>query len=449
MKKKLNALSDSDNRELRLFYDSVAKSRRIDNSFALATDEELTESEIREINEYWGKYSFAYPEIDYKSFQTFKNRCGKFDVRHCPGAIRTHYFNKWFVSPEYKFSLQNKALLPLLFPYVEHPRTVLRQMAGLFQDTEYKPIHSRDEAADLMLREAAKGKLIVKTSGLGGGRGIFFFDAQTTKEEVLKTFRMIGSRAFVVQEVMEQSEFMKQFNATSLNTLRVTSLLFKNKVTVLAALVRVGNPGSKVDNFSQGGMLLGVDVATGKCNSWAMTHDNERITVLPSGVDLEKEELVIPNFEKVVKAVERMHYQIPYIKLVGWDIALNRENQPTLIENNFANMIQIHEAVTGPLFGHLMDDLLDTYLLEKFSVSFETEDWACDEYHNSIILTKYKGTDSKVVIPQTIKDKTVTKVSAKAFSANSKVECVIAPERVVLNSRPAFSDIKSVTSLKE
>ena len=180
-----------------------------------------------------------------------------------------------------------------------------------------------------------------------------------------------------------------------------------------------------------------------------MTHDNERITVLPSGIDLEKEELVIPNFEKVVKTVERMHYQIPYIKLVGWDIALNGENQPTLIENNFASMIQIHEAVTGPLFGHLMDDLLDTYLLEKFFVSFETEDWVCDEYHNSIILTKYKGTDSKVVIPHAIKGKTVTKVSAKAFPADSKVECVIAPERVVLNSRPAFSEIKSVTSLKE
>lgn len=63
------------------FYESVKNSRRIDNSFAVDGDIPLTEEEKREIDKFWGKYKFAYPEIDYKSFQTFKNRYGKFDVR--------------------------------------------------------------------------------------------------------------------------------------------------------------------------------------------------------------------------------------------------------------------------------------------------------------------------------------------------------------------------------
>ena len=56
------------------FYAKVDSSRRIDDSFALETDIPLTEDEINKINEFWKPYQFAYPTIDYKSFQTFKNR---------------------------------------------------------------------------------------------------------------------------------------------------------------------------------------------------------------------------------------------------------------------------------------------------------------------------------------------------------------------------------------
>ena len=102
----------NENYNLLSFYKSVDESRRIDNSFALEDDEPLTDEEKKEIDEFWGKYKFAYPNIDYKSFQTFKNRFGKFDVRHCPGAIRTHYLNKWFNSNAYMFQVKTRLCYP-------------------------------------------------------------------------------------------------------------------------------------------------------------------------------------------------------------------------------------------------------------------------------------------------------------------------------------------------
>ncbi len=423
------------------FYAGVSASRRLDNSFATPSDRDLTREEIRQIDEYWGKYRFAYPDIDYKSFKSFKNRCGHFDVRHCPGAIRTQYFNKFWLNSDYSVALQNKGLLPLLFSNVKQPRTVLRRMNGMFSDENYTPLSSED-AVSLLLKVSLSRKLIMKASNLGGGRGIFFLDQTTTRAAIENTIRSIGRSAFVVQEFMEQSSFMKRFNPSCVNTLRVTSLIWKGKVRVLAALIRIGKEGNQVDNYSQGGSLLGVDLETGICNNWALTHDNERITVLPSGLNLSKT-LEVPGFRKVLKCVCDMHARIPYIRMVSWDIALDKRNEPVLIENNFAGMIQIHEAVTGPLFGELMDELLDTYLLKSFSIEFQAGDYTCAEFHDHVEIVDYAGGNHEIRIPERLEKKPVTRIQAAAFR-KIKLDQITVSETVAKNSAAALKRVKEV-----
>ena len=101
--------------------------------------------------------------------------------------------------------------------------------------------------------------------------------------------------------------------------------------------------------------------------------------------------------------------------MISWDIALDKEDMPVLIETNHAGMLQIHEAVTGPLFGNLLDDLLDEYLLTRFCVPCTAGDWSCDEYHDHVVITKYNGNDKNVVIPNEINNKKVTAISRKTF----------------------------------
>lgn len=434
------------------FYSKVRATRRLDISFIPENNPPLTNEEKEKIDEFWKPYSFAYPEIDYQSFQTFKNLTGAstVDVRHCPGAIRTMYFMKWFNNPNYSVACQNKALLDKLFPHIKTPKTIIRCMGGYLYDSNYRMI-SVAEAVQCIINSIQNGSdLIYKPSGLGGSRGIRFITSETTESALKQTARsLIGSAsiAFVIQEVMCQHPFMAQFNPQSVNTIRVTSLLHKGEVHVLAGLIRVGKLGNRVDNFSAGGFIIGFDIKTGRCNSWAMTHENIRYSVLPSGLDLSSKTIILPNIDKLHQMVTYMHSQIPYIKMISWDIAIDTDEEFVLIENNFAGMIQIHEAVTGPLFGELMKPLLDEYLLKKFYFSFSAENFLCREYHDHISIEKYTGALEEVVIPSKLANKPVTIIMENAFSAS--VKRLVCSQTIMKSSAKALWKIEEIIIKKE
>ena len=434
--------------ETERFYKLLDNSRRIDNEFAVPPkgqeDAPLTEEEIAEIDAFWGKYKFAYPNIDYQSFQTFKNRCGKFSVYHCPGAIRTRFFAKHFVNPNYEIPFQNKAMLELLYPDIHKPRTLVRRMNGIYYDEQYAPI-SLDQAVKICCDFVKnEGNMLIKPSGAAssGGHGIIFLNKFNANPLFVKNafLSKMGAGVFVVQQQMVQSEFMSRLNASSVNTIRITSILHKGEVRPLAALIRVGKAGNGVDAYYAGGCIVGIDIETGKCNPWALASDHSRITVLPSGVDLAAQELVVPNFEQVKADIIRSHYRCPYVKMISWDIALDENNVPTMLECNFAGMMQLHEAVSGPLFGDLMEELLDEYLLERFFLRFATEDFICREFHDRVVVEEYIGASGDVSVPETLRGKPVTKILPQAFKGCT-VKKFSAPVSVMKNSPAAMKTI--------
>lgn len=395
----------------------VKNSIRIDREFAREDDVDLTAEEKRAIKDYWSKYSFAYPEIDYESFKTFKNRLGRMDVRHCPGTIRTSFFHKKFVNQRYSAAYQNKTLLGRHFPQIPQPKTVVRRINGYFFDEDYNHVNEEDAVRICSEHLAMGEELIVKPNASSGGHGIEFI-THNDVDEIKKVFSDMGVSAFVVQVVLHQSPFLSRFNATSVNTIRITTLLHKGKVIPLAALIRVGSSGVRVDNYCSGGSLVGIDINTGKCNDWAMANDHSNHHVLPGGLDL-REGLTVPNFDEVKALVEKAHWDVPYIKMVSWDIALDENDHPLMIECNFAGMLQIHEAVTGPLFGSLMDELLDEYLIRRFAIRFATEDFICSEYSDHVVLEEYIGETLPVVVPKTLRGKEITSVNPDVFAKKS------------------------------
>lgn len=440
--KKLNVFYEN---ETTAFYKSLSNNGgyRLDREFACPDDEPLTKQEIAQIDAYWGKYKFAYPNINYKSFQTFKNRSGRFDVRHCPGEIKTVFFRKYFDEPKYNVVCQNKAMFDFLYSNLPRPRTVARRMNGLYMDEDYRPL-SLDEIVTLCSEHLrTTGGLIVKPNASSGGSGIVVFQpGKTTDKEIRKHLSVtLGICAFVIQEILVQSDFMARFNPSSVNTIRINTILHKGRAKPLAALCRIGSKGSNVDNWCSGGSLLGVDINTGKCLSEAMTNDHKRITKLPSGVNLAEENLVIPNFEKLKEMVCLAHYRVPYIKMISWDMALDHNNEPTFIECNFAGMIQIHEATTGPLFGDLMDELLDEYCLKRFFLHFVTEDFICREYHDHVVVEEYIGVSGDVKVPEVLKGKPVTRIMPKAFEG-CDIRRISASKTIVKNSPTAMKSIR-------
>lgn len=445
MKKDLNQTAKRLELESKSFFDNVDASRRIDNSFALPDDEPLTEDEIKQIDEYWGKYSFAYPNIDYKSFQTFKNRWGKFDVRHCPGAIRTSYFRKYFVNQHYVVGFQHKALLPHLYPDINQPRVVIRQTNGIILDTDFNPL-TLDEAVEYILkyvREENNGGIVLKQNMASGGKGVSVIKGESvTKERVAEELKAMKGNAYVVQGFLKQSEFMSRFHSNSVNTIRVTTLIMNGRAEVIASLIRAGNGDCLVDNWCSGGVIIGVDKDTGKLNNWALSNERTHIDTLSNGMSL-NEDLYIPNFDKIKQAVIHCHYRNTYVKMISWDIALDENNEPTLIECNFGGMIQIHEATTGPLFKDYMDELLDEYLLKRFSISFAEDYFICKEFHDHITISEYIGDDSDVVIPDSFRGKPVTLCERNTFKGMT-IGSVTVSKQIADKSKLAFKDIEKV-----
>lgn len=405
------------------FRNKVITSVRIDREFAREDDIDLTEEEKQQIKEYWSKYSFAYPNIDYESFKTFKNRYGHMDVRHCPGSIRTSFFHKHFVNRSYSVAYQNKALLGRLFEGIAQPTTVVRRINGYYFDENYRHI-TEQEAINICSQWIQKGEeLIVKPNASSGGHNINFITHGDGETEIKAIFSKMGISAFVAQVVLHQSAFMSQFNESSVNTIRINTLLHKGEAIPLSAIIRVGSSGVRVDNYCSGGSLIGINIETGMCNDWAMANDHSNHAVLPNGLDL-RDRQTIPNFDKVKELVIKAHWMIPYIKMISWDIALDENDMPLMIECNFAGMIQMNEAVSGPMFGPVMDELLDEYLIQKFFVKFATEDFICREYSDHVEIDEYIGLTPLTEIPEKLRDKKVTKIRATTFK--NKIEEVSA-----------------------
>ena len=318
---------------------------------------------------------------------------------------------------------QNKALLGRLFEGIAQPTTVVRRINGYYFDENYRHI-TEQEAINICSQWIQKGEeLIVKPNASSGGHNINFITHGDGETEIKAIFSKMGISAFVAQVVLHQSAFMSQFNESSVNTIRINTLLHKGEVIPLSALIRVGSSGVRVDNYCSGGSLIGINIETGMCNDWAMANDHSNHAVLPNGLDL-RDRQTIPNFDKVKELVIKAHWMIPYIKMISWDIALDENDMPLMIECNFAGMIQVNEAVSGPLFGPVMDELLDEYLIQKFFVKFATEDFICREYSDHVEIDEYIGLTPLTEIPEKLRDKKVTKIRATTFK--NKIEEVSA-----------------------
>lgn len=412
-----------------------------DLSYALDTDKDLTEEQKAEVDAFWDKYKFV-ADMGYNAAKTFYNRSGIFDPRYVP-----YYFLKRFVrcntAPDaYMTAFQNKAYLPKLFINAKQPKTIVRRVEGIYYNSKFQKI-TRKEAVDLALKRLKEREIVVKPSGLSGGEGVEFF-REATRQELEETFKKKG-RLFVVQDAIHQHPQMARLNESTVNTIRLTTFMYKGKFIPLAALIKVGAPNVRVDNYKHGGCLIGVNM-DGTTLPWALNVERERIDELPSGINLANGDFpVVPCFENVLKTAEKAHYDIPKIKLISWDIAIDDENEAEIIEANFGGDVKMHQVLTGPIFGDLTEEILDMYCLKKFSKEGVTEDYDYLEYYDHIEIAKYHGSTSTVAeVPYTINGKPVTVIGEQAFEYHDELQTIVLPDTIEIISAYAFNGCREL-----
>lgn len=227
---------------------------------------------------------------------------------------------------------------------------------------------SQDEAASIVekLFETER-KIVTKGSRTGGGDGVTVFRIsdrkmvnKTGEELSLSWLEKQYGNDFLIEEALTQSDEMSNFCHSSVNTFRMVTLRVPgtSQVVYLNAVLRIGKEGSEVDNVCQGGSFVGIydDGILGKWVSDGMGRTAKNF----NGIDFDKTNIVISNFEEIKQFAIGVHERIPYHDLVAMDIALNENNEPILIEINVgAFSSNLFQLTTSSTFKEYTDVVME------------------------------------------------------------------------------------------
>ena len=134
----------------------------------------LTADQKKEIEEFWGRYSFAYkndPEIQ----RYFSGISGRFDATYIGFGLQYYYLNRYWNHITVAL-IRNKNFLDLIFPTVKMPKVIVRNMWARYYTPDRKLI-TESQAIELVRKELATEnveQLIVKPDDGEEGKGVLF-----------------------------------------------------------------------------------------------------------------------------------------------------------------------------------------------------------------------------------------------------------------------------------
>lgn len=315
----------------------------------------LTKKQKKEIADFWKPYCKVSP----KWAQYYSAQNGLFDPRYIPNDLYYTKIDQHFNNRKLGYGFNDKNYYSKIFAGIKQPEVIVRKINSLIFDENYKQI-SIVEARNKMLQYK---ELICKPSqDTGSGRGIIFFD-DSSKEEIEKFLNDNSYDDYVVQKMLEQNSELDRVHRGSINCIRIISILFEDGVYILSAVLRMGFGNSKVDNATAkdnakyDGMSCGID-ENGCLKKYAHGYTTGNVYQQhPDGLVFEG--FKIPSFDRAVELVKNAHPLIGHFRLVSWDIAIDKEGDPVLIEANMRKgAINFHQFNNGPLFGDLTERVL-------------------------------------------------------------------------------------------
>lgn len=136
----------------------------------------------------------------------------------------------------------------------------------------------------------------------------------------------------LVEEFVYNHPIIASLNKTSLNTIRIVTLLLDDECTILFAGIRVGAEGAELDNVSQGGAVAAINIETG-CIASSYYYKKTVYSGNNVQIRTSDEGTKIPFWKDVILLVENAARVIPEISIVAWDVCLTNTG-PEIIEGN-------------------------------------------------------------------------------------------------------------------
>jgi len=174
-------------------------------------------------------------------------------------------------------------------------------------------------------------RFIAKPYSSTRGMGVRIIEHDKSVERL---FLECQKENLIVEEIVENHRSIQEFCSTTLNTVRINTLITADGIPIVfAAGIRLGRENAVVDNHAAGGLIAVVDVETGVIISDGMDKTH---TLYDKHPDSQKSirGFQIPVWDSVIKMSLEAAELVPQIRLVGWDIAIKSDNTIELIEGN-------------------------------------------------------------------------------------------------------------------
>lgn len=315
----------------------------------------LTKEELSQIEEVWGKLGMKPYPLFYQLFKTIDhfNPMYLSDDLYYPEIVRA-------LNPrQYCTAFSHKGHLPVLFGGIKQPSLICLCNRGVFYDANFD-IVKKEAIAQLLY--SSDDFIIKPTKNTSGGKGVRLVNGGN-KEEIQSLIDDYGDN-WIVQEPLEQSEVTAQFNPSSLNTFRFTTLFINGKVSTQSIIFKTGSVGSVVDNLSSGGVLVGVS-SDGELREYGVNNKYCKCEKTASGFELKGSKIKeVPTMADQMEYYHRRYF--PSLGIVGWDVALDKNSQPVVIEANliFPGILFEQLAISTPIFGYRTEEVIQ-FVLNK------------------------------------------------------------------------------------
>lgn len=321
------------------------------NTKKLKNRRKLTKDQKKEIQDFYK--SVIGKEIDLYSHEYFYSRTGVHSKYYVPTNMhQVELLGRANMLP-YTNAYGDKNMTDVFLKGVRQPHTILKNINGYYY-YEGKPV-TEEEAIQLCNQLK---HVLIKPSLYSRGHGIEALEVTDGKTNIngltlSQLFRKY-KRNFQIQERLQQHELMSQLNPTSVNTIRIITFRSGMDILVISVVIRIGRKGAVIDNQCAGGISTVID-EQGRLGKYGFGgFDEDNILKTDTGVVLEG--FQIPSYEKVLESVKRLHFQLPFFDLIGWDMAVAEDGEPVLIEWN--TKVGLSQSAYGPGFGKYTERVL-------------------------------------------------------------------------------------------
>ncbi len=329
----------------------IRHKKAIESHIRKATDgpiPELSSEQKQAAEAYWSRYGITLSSTEWHRYYYAKT--GREDPRFVPDDVFHRVIRPRMNDINLAAAWSDKAYTDWVVRDVKTVESVVRGVNGRLLDREFGLIDRK--TANRIMNEYPT--LVFKpTMFTDTGKNIELAQAPFEIDDIIARY----GKNFVVQIPLRQHPDMALLNESSVNTMRINTVLFDDKAYAVSGFVKAGQPGDFTDNGGGDAHRIFLGIQDGHYTDFAFDHDCNKFYSLPNGYAFAGQK--IPFFEEVCRAAEKAHTRVPHFGMAFWDMAVDVNGEPTIVEMNLRYPDSYFPQIaSGPFFGERTEDVL-------------------------------------------------------------------------------------------